>query len=185
MKTMNFKFLSLMFIMGLGLVSLSSCSKEDTVNDDSQLINSIQQASKQEVDSKDLPSAATDVLSFEYSDRYNAKTLMANGLGYEVHMANGDNPRTYVYFNLNGRSLGERPGDGTDPGDGDDRPGDGTDPGDGDDRPDEGEDPGDGDDRPDETNYDCPDLGANIGEECRDSDGNMGIVNSDCECSLE
>ena len=31
--------------------------------------------------------------------------------------------------------------------------------------------------------YDCPDLEANIGEECRDSNGNMGVVSSACECN--
>lgn len=32
------------------------------------------------------------------------------------------------------------------------------------------------------SDFDCPDLGQNIGDVCRDGDGNEGIVNSDCEC---
>ncbi|MCR9286331.1 MAG: hypothetical protein NXI23_02965 [Bacteroidetes bacterium] len=30
--------------------------------------------------------------------------------------------------------------------------------------------------------FDCPDLGQNIGDVCRDADGNEGVVNSDCVC---
>ncbi len=33
--------------------------------------------------------------------------------------------------------------------------------------------------------YDCPDLQANIGDECRDFDDNIGVIDSDCECDLD
>lgn len=179
---MNFKFFSFILIAAL---AFSSCEKEEMMSDD-ELISAIQNASKQVVDAADLPFTAAAFLSSEFSDRYNERTLLANGLGYEVRMADGDRPddgsddggdgddrpddgsdddgdgdriRSYVYFDLDGRQLGDRPDDGS--GGGDDR----------DDRPDDG------------SNYDCPDLEANIGEECRDSNGNIGVVNSDCECN--
>ena len=163
---MNFKFLSFVFF---ALLAFSSCDKEEMMTD-AELVTAIQNAYKQVVDAEDLPSAARAVLSSEFSDRYNERTSLANGLGYEVSMADGDRPddgsdvdddgdrsRFYVYFDLDGRQLGDRPDDGSGGGDDGDRPDNGSD-------------------------VDCPDLGANIGEECRDSNGNIGVVDSNCEC---
>lgn len=163
----NFKFLSILF--ALGLITLSSCNKEEMMTD-SQLINAIQKASKQDVDASHLPSSARIFLSSEFSERHNERTLIANGLGYEVRMDSGDRPDdgsdgeinddrpdngsyndrpddgcdgcdeerpVYVYFDLDGRPLGDRPDNHHEGGD-EDRPDDGS-GGDGDeDRPDGG-----------------------------------------------
>lgn len=140
---------------------------------DAELIAAIQNASKQEVNAADLPSAATAVLSTEFSERYNERTLLANGLGYEVRMADrtddgssgDDGDRTddgsYVYFDLDGRQLGDRIDDGSGGDDDRDRPNDGS-------------------------NYDCPDLSLNIGDTCyiRDANGTTttGTVDANCDC---
>ncbi|MBL6594821.1 MAG: hypothetical protein ISQ99_03315 [Flavobacteriales bacterium] len=143
MKNKNLKFLSILFVMGV--VILSSCNKEKMMTD-SQLINAIQKASKLEVEAKDLPSASVGVLSRDFSEQQNERTLLANGLGYEVRMSSVDRPDD----GSNGGGDGDRPDDGSNGGGDGDRPDDGSN-GDGDgDRPDDGSD-GDGDgDRPDD-----------------------------------
>ena len=182
---MKIKLLSVLLVSGL--FALTSCTK-DAMMSDSQLIQAIQKASKQEVDATQLPAPATTVLSDELADYYNARTLLASELGYEARMTEGERPddgsegdeyddrrRRYWYFDLNGRPLGERPDDGSEDGD-DDRPDDGSEDGD-DDRPDDGsEDDGD-EDRPDDGSEDDgdedrPDDGSeDDGDEDRPDDG--------------
>ena len=129
---------------------------------DSQLIQAIQKASKQEVDATQLPAPATTVLSDELADYYNARTLLASELGYEARMTEGERPddgsegdeyddrrRRYWYFDLNGRPLGERPDDGSEDGD-DDRPDDGSEDDGDEDRPDDGSEEDGDEDRPDD-----------------------------------
>lgn len=157
---MNFKNLSILFFV---LLAFSSCTNEDILTDadmtDAQLIQAIQQASKQVVDAADLPSAAASALSSEFPESYNQRTELAADLGYEVRMeierGNRIGDSFDVYFNLDGRLIGDDRND-----DDGDRPNNGS-------------------------TYDCPDLQANIGDECRDSDGNIGLIDSDCECDLD
>lgn len=257
---MNTKLLSYIFFI---TVLLSSCTNDNFLSSadmtDTQLIQAIQQANKQEVDAVDLPSNASAVLSNEFSQSLNQKTELASELGYQVLMVRTEGIRigesSDVYFNLNGRELREDNDRDDDDRDDDDRDDDGDD----DDREDDNRDD-DGRDieecfdlvypvtfvMPDGTeitgdteeevftairdwqvnnddfdegpelqypvdiafedgsiltvnndeemleakdncsdlDYECPDLEANIGDDCRDSDGNIGVVDSDCECDL-
>tara|TARA_B100000902_G_C27151109_1_gene833785 strand:- start:105 stop:692 length:588 start_codon:yes stop_codon:yes gene_type:complete len=192
---MKLKFLSILYIVGL--VAFSSCEKEE-MKTDTELIAAIQNASKQEVNDGDLPSAATAALSTEFSEHYTERILLANGLGYELRMTdrdridNGcsgsgddrdriddgcsgsgddrdriddgsgsgdDGDRTddgfYVYFDLDGRQLGDRPNDGS----------------------------CGGNDGVDEADVDCPELRLNIGDVCGEREGIPVYVDESCECA--
>ena len=244
---MNFKNLSFIFFV---LLAFSSCTNEGILTDadmtDAQLIQAIQQASKQVVDAADLPSAAASALSSEFPESYNQKTELAADLGYEVRMVIEGGIRigdpSDVYFNLNGRELREDNDRDDDDRDDDDRDDDGRDieecfdlvypvtfvmpdgteiTGDteeevfttirdwqvNNDDFDEGpelqypvdivfedgsiltvnndEEMREAYDNCSDLDYECPDLEANIGDDCRDSDGNIGVVDSDCECDLD
>ncbi|MDA0941094.1 MAG: hypothetical protein O2990_08835 [Bacteroidetes bacterium] len=149
---MKIKFLGILLVSGL--VALTSCTK-DAMMSDTELIHAIQKASKQEVDATQLPGSANAVLSEQFADYYNARTLVASELGYEAQMTEGERPdegfegdfsddrrESYMYFDLDGRPLGERPDDGSEDGD---RPDDGDD-----DRPDDGSEEDGDEDRPEE-----------------------------------
>ena len=165
---MNFKFLSILCL--IGLVAFSSCEKEE-MKTDTELIAAIQNASKQEVNDGDLPSAATAALSTEFSEHYTERILLANGLGYELRMTDRDriddgcsgsgddgdriDDGFYVYFDLDGRQLGDRPNDGS----------------------------CGGNDGVDEADVDCPELRLNIGDVCGERDGIPVYVDESCECA--
>ena len=36
-----------------------------------------------------------------------------------------------------------------------------------------------------EEDYDCPELEANVGDDCEDANGNIGFINENCECEVE
>ena len=129
---MKLKILSILLIAGI--VSLTSC--EGDLKTDEQLIAAIQDAPKQEVAIADLPVAAAEILNSVFSERTNEKTLMANGLGYEIQLNDsgrsddgddgdrgddGEASRSYVYFDVDGRQLGERTDNGSDRSDDGDR----------------------------------------------------------------
>jgi hypothetical protein len=153
---MKIEFLGILLVSGL--VALTSCTK-DAMMSDTELIHAIQKASKQEVDATQLPGSANAVLSEQFADYYNARTLVASELGYEAQMTEEERPdegfegdfsddrrESYMYFDLDGRPLGERPDDGSEDGD---RPDDGSEDGD-EDRPDDGSEEDGDEDRPDD-----------------------------------
>ncbi|MBE9509824.1 MAG: hypothetical protein IMY71_03015 [Bacteroidetes bacterium] len=114
----NLSKVVIVFFVGLLLTGLfTSCQKENgEINDDTHLIQAIQEATnKQIVSADELPSPSLIVLEQDYSESYIDDAKIAPELGYEVSMRREKGTCigecSQAYFNLNGRELKSESGD--------------------------------------------------------------------------
>lgn len=102
---MKFRVFSFLF---LSILVVSSCNLDD-IDADLALIESIQNAEKQNVDINSLPGDVSNALSDNYSESYLEKVLMAADLGYELEMIRMEGTyigeRSFAYFTIEGREL--------------------------------------------------------------------------------
>lgn len=111
---------SIFSIIVLAIFAITACNKDEnsvTQLTDDQLILAIQQATnKQAITAEQLPSDSKIVLDQEYSESYTEEALLAPDLGYEVGMRRGEGSRigehANVYFDMDGRKLRSRKGEG-------------------------------------------------------------------------
>lgn len=95
------------------LVFLSSCSENnETITDDSALIEKIDNATKTKISESNLPVATETAFSDELADSYITSVEIAPNLGYKVAVATDNEERAEatadVYFTLQGKQLQDR-----------------------------------------------------------------------------
>lgn len=102
-----------LYFLALSLIGFSACQKSDLEKiptlDEFQLIEAIQVANKESVDSRDLPQQTIDALSKDFSSGFITQAYLATQLGYEVEIRIKEGASIgeilKIYFNLEGKIL--------------------------------------------------------------------------------